>query len=62
MFDKGGVGAATKFGEIVMVHTPGSTDTEYQGVMRVAVFSLNGDAAFGCSDAKIIDVMKRVFA
>jgi hypothetical protein len=52
VFDKGGVGAATKFGEIVMVHTPGSSDTSYQGVMRVAAFSLNGDADFGCSDAK----------
>jgi hypothetical protein len=52
VFDKGGVGAATRFGEIVMVHTPGSTDTSYQGVMRVASFSLSGDAAFGCNDAK----------
>jgi hypothetical protein len=31
---------------------PGASDSAYQGVVQIAAFSLSGDAARGCSDAK----------
>ena len=51
-FDLGATGAAAKTGEVVLRHTPGATPEQYSGVMQVAGFSLTGDMARGCTDAK----------
>ncbi len=45
-----GSGASAKTGEVVLRHTPGASASAYTGVMQVAGFELNNDAAFGCSD------------
>jgi hypothetical protein len=52
VFDMGATGADAKFGEVVMKHQPGASETSYEGVVQVAAFSLSGDAARGCSDVK----------
>ena len=52
VFDTGATGAQAKFAEVIMNHVPGGSASEYHGVMQVAAFSLSGDAARGCSDAK----------
>jgi hypothetical protein len=45
-----GSGANAKRGEMILRHTPGSSDTVYSGTLQVAGFALDSDAAFGCSD------------
>jgi hypothetical protein len=46
----GATDATARSGEIVMRHSPGSSETAYSGVMQIAGFSLTNDAAMGCSD------------
>jgi hypothetical protein len=48
----GDSGANARLGEVVMTHTKGSTPTAFNGVMRVAGFTLSNDSALGCDDAK----------
>ena len=45
-----GSGADARRGELILRHTPGSSDTAYSGTLQVAGFSLDNDAAFGCTD------------
>jgi len=45
-------GAGARLGEVVMTHTKGSGPTLFNGVMRVAGFTLSNDAAMGCEDTK----------
>ena len=45
-----GSGASARSGEVILKHTPGTSSTNYSGVLQVAGFSLSSDAAFGCSD------------
>jgi hypothetical protein len=48
--NNGASGAGAKRGEMILRHTPGSSDTVYAGTLQVAGFTLENDAAFGCSD------------
>lgn len=48
----GASGAGARLGEVVMSHTKGGTPTAFNGVMRVAGFTLSNDSAMGCEDTK----------
>jgi hypothetical protein len=52
VLDTGAMSTEEKVAEIVMRHVPGASESAYDGVMQVAAFSLSGDAARGCMDAK----------
>ena len=45
-----GSGASARRGELILRHVPGSADTVYRGSLQVSGFSLDLDAAFGCTD------------
>lgn len=47
----GASGANSRLGEVVMTHVKGSGPAVFNGVMRVAAFTLSNDAAMGCEDA-----------
>jgi len=47
----GASGANARLGEVVMTHVKGSGPMVFNGVMRVAGFTLANDSAMGCSDA-----------
>lgn len=44
--------ADAKSGEVILIHTPGSSSSVFTGVMQVAAFALGSDGPMGCSDAK----------
>lgn len=52
VIDDGSSGASARKGEVTMLHNPGSSASEYTGVMRVAAFSLSNDGVMGCSNVK----------
>jgi hypothetical protein len=43
-------GASAKRGEMILRHTPGTTFSDYSGLLQVAGFALDNDVAFGCDD------------
>lgn len=48
----GASGANARLGEVIMTHIKGSGPAVFNGVMRVAGFTLSSDAAMGCDDMK----------